>query len=483
MNPPVAAAGPILCDLCVIGAGAGGLSVAAGAAQMGARTVLIERDRMGGECLNSGCVPSKALLAAAKTAAMVREAPRFGIETGSVRIDVAAVRAHVRAVIGEIAPNDSEARFRGLGVNVLKGQARFTGPRTVMVGDTEVSARLFVIATGSRPAVPNWPGLTDVPYLTNETLFELADLPRHLIIAGGGPVGVEMAQAHRRLGAAVTLIEQRRLLIRDDPELVDVLRQRLIEDGVEVREGAAVVAVARAPEGPGGGAGIVLSLADGSRITGTHLLVAVGRRPGFDGLALDAAGVAHGPGGIVVDDRLRTTNRRIFVVGDAAGGPFFTHVAGYHASVVIRNALLRLPARVDYRALPWVTCTEPELAQVGLTEAAAREKFGRIAILRWPVAENDRAHAERHCDGLIKVVVRPDGRVVGAGVVGRQAGELIQLWTLAIAQHLKIGAVAGMVVPYPTLGEISKRVAGSYYLPMLFGERMKKLVRFLARLT
>ncbi|HLY44396.1 MAG TPA: FAD-dependent oxidoreductase [Stellaceae bacterium] len=460
-------------DLCVIGAGSGGLAVAAGAVQMGASVVLIERGRMGGDCLNYGCVPSKSLLATARLAAMWRRSGEFGIAYGAPRVDFAAVADSVARVIAGIAPNDSVERFTGLGVEVIAAEARFLDPRTVRAGDRLIRPRRFVIATGSAPVVPPIPGLAEMPFLTNESVFENRTLPAHLIVIGGGPVGVELAQAHRSLGAAVTVIDSGPLLPHDDPELVALLAARLAQDGIALRLSAAVTAVE--PEA----GGVAVSLAGGERIAGSHLLVATGRRPTLAALDLAAAGIAATPAGIVVDRRLRTTNRRAYAIGDAAGGPQFTHVALYHAGIVIRNALFRLPARVDYRALPWVTYTDPELAQVGLSEAAARSR-GAVRVLRWQFADNDRAHTERDTAGEVKIVTGRNGRILGATILGAAAGDLILPWALAIAQKLKIGAMANLIVPYPTRGEAGKRAAGSFYTPALFGPRTRRLVRLLA---
>ena len=465
-------------DICVIGAGSAGLSVAAGAAQLGARTVLIERGRMGGDCLNTGCVPSKALLAAGKWARAPASAAPFGVRLGAAEIDFGAVHRHVHEVIAGIAPMDSQERFEALGATVIRGSARFTGRREVAVGDRWVRARRIVIATGSVPFVPPVPGLDEVPYLTNETVFDLTELPRHLIVIGGGPIGCELAQAFRHLGAEVSVVEMFGILPKDDPELVDVVRTRLRADGVRLHENARVTAVSGAP----GEIRVRVARGDAEEeLVGSTLLVAAGRRPVFGDLDLPAAGIEFSDQGIAVDAGLRTSNRRIYVAGDAAGGLQFTHVAGYHAGLVIRNALFRLPARVDTTAAPWVTYTAPELANVGMTEDQARERHGAIRVLRWPFAENDRARAERQVDGLIKVITRPGGRILGAAVVGPQAGELIQPWVLAIAQRLKIGAMAQLIVPYPTLGEVGKRAAGSFYVPKLFSARTRALVRFLAR--
>jgi len=467
-------------DLCVIGAGSGGLSLAAGAVQMGASVVLVERHLMGGDCLNTGCVPSKALLAAGHAAEAVRQAPRFGVEAGAPEVDFARVHAHVHGVIAAIAPHDSVERFEGLGVTVILGEARFTGPDEMLAKGQRIRARRFVLATGSTAAVPPVPGLDGVPYLTNETVFDLATRPGHLVVLGGGPIGVEMAQAFRRLGSAVTLLERDTILPRDEPEAAAVVRAVLLAEGVHLHEGAQVVAV-RA-----GAAGVEVDVTDGagvaSVVRGSHLLVAAGRRPVIDGLGLEAAGIATTPRGITVDAGLRTSNRRVFAIGDVAGGPQFTHIAGYHAGIVIRRALFSLPARVDYAALPWVTYADPELAHVGLTEAEARKAGHAVSVLSQPLSGNDRAQAERATDGLAKIVLGRGGRILGATIVAPRAGEMIGLWGLAIQQRMKIGAVAASLPPYPTMAEISKRAAGSHYTPTLFGPRTRWIVGLIQRL-
>ena len=454
--------GKIRADLCVIGAGSGGLSIAAGAVQMGASVILIEQSRMGGECLNTGCVPSKALLAAAARGD-----------------DFAAAYDHMRQVIATIEPHDSAERFRGLGAHVVFGKAQFVARRFLEVGDTSVTARRFIVATGSAPVIPSIPGLDSVPYFTNETLFDSAPEPSHLLVLGGGPVGVEMAQAYRRLGAEVTLVEGKRLLGRDDPELVAIVRAQLIEDGVTIHEETPVTAV----EADGAGVALTCGSGDASvRLSGSHLLVAAGRRPKIEGLGLEDAGVALNDGVPLIDARLRTTNKRIFAIGDVVGPYRFTHTASYQARIVITNALFRLPARVRYDAVPWVTYTDPELAHVGLSEAEARAKGNEVRILRFPFEENDRAIAEGATRGLVKVVATRRGRVLGASIVGAHAGELILPWVLAVKYRLGVGKLAQAIVPYPTLSEASARAAGSFHAPMLFGPRTKRLVRMLARL-
>lgn len=465
-------------DICVIGAGSGGLTMAAGASQMGARTVLVEKAEMGGDCLNTGCVPSKALLAAAHTAATMRESSRFGINGAEPKVDFHKVHDHVHQVIAGIAPNDSEERFEGLGVTVIRGTAQFTGRREIEAAGRRVRAKWFVIATGSSAAVPPIPGLDQVPFLTNETIFTRTAAPEHLIIIGGGPIGCEMAQAYRRLGARVTVLELFTIFANDDPEAVDIVRRRLADEGVDILEGVQVVRVAK------DGNGIAVTIEEDGKtreIKGSDLLVATGRRASVDGLNLEAAGIAHDAKGIEVDSRLRTSNKRVFAIGDVVGRFQFTHVASYHAGIVIRNILFRLPARVNESAVPWVTYTDPELAHVGQSEAAARAAGTDIRVLRWPFAENDRARAERALDGFVKVITSPRGKVLGATIVGAKAGELLLPWVLAVGQGLKIGVLAGTIAPYPTLSEASKRAAGTFFAPKLFGAGVKRLVRFLLR--
>jgi pyruvate/2-oxoglutarate dehydrogenase complex dihydrolipoamide dehydrogenase (E3) component len=472
--------GALHADLCIIGAGSGGLSVAAGAVQMGASVVLIEKGEMGGDCLNTGCVPSKALIAAAHAAHAVRDGKRFGVHAAEPAIHFGEVHAHVHGVIGAIAPHDSVERFEGLGVHVIKAAARFVDPETVEAGGERIKARRFVIATGSRAAVPPVPGLAEAGYLTNESVFELKERPDHLIVIGGGPIGIEMAQSFRRLGSRVTVIEKFGILAKDEPEAVEVVRASLGRDGVTVIEKVGLSEVRR--EGAGVTAILDGDSAVGRAVSGSHLLVAAGRRPNIENLGLDAAGVAFTPKGVTVDARLLTSNRKVFAIGDVSGGPQFTHVAGYHAGIVIRNALFGLPAKVDYAALPWVTYADPELAHAGLTEADARKAGHEVQVLSWSFDMNDRAQAERATEGLAKIVLGQKGRILGATIVGPRAGELIGAWGLAISAKLKIGAVASAMLPYPTLSEISKRAAGSYYTPKLFGPLTRRIVGFVQRI-
>ena len=463
-------------DLCIIGAGSGGLSVAAGAAQLGRKVVLVERHKMGGDCLNYGCVPSKALIAAAHHAHSIRRAREFGVDAGEPKADFPRVMKHVREVIAAIEPNDSVERFEKFGVRVVKASAKFVSAREVEAGDFRIKAKTFIIATGSSPLKPPIPGLDQTPFMTNETVFDNLVLPDHLIVIGGGPIGLELAQAHRRLGARVTVLEAKSIMPKDDPEAVAVVKQSLEADGVSILENALVTAVAKAAS-----CVAVTVTRDGKSqvVNGSHLLLAVGRVPNVEGLNLEAAGVRYSRKGIEVDSGLCTSNRRVHAIGDVAGGLQFTHVAGYHAGLIIRRVLFKLPIKTDYSAIPWCTYTDPELAQVGVTEAQARERGLKFSITRWPLHENDRAQAEREVHGFAKVVV-VNGRPIGATIVGFRAGELILPWVMAIGQKMKLSSMAGMVAAYPTLSEVSKRASSAYFTPTLFSPRTRAVVNFLS---
>jgi pyruvate/2-oxoglutarate dehydrogenase complex dihydrolipoamide dehydrogenase (E3) component len=457
-------------DVLVIGAGSGGLSVAAGASQMGAKVVLLEGHKMGGDCLNFGCVPSKALIATGKAAYAQKNGAQYGVTDAQGEVDYAAAKDHVADVIAQIAPVDSQERFEGFGVTVIREFGRFISDTDVQAGDTVITARRVVIATGSSPLVPPIPGLDTVPYETNETLFDLREKPDHLLIIGGGPIGMEMAQAHIRMGCKVTVIEGAKALGKDDPELASVVLDSLRAEGVVIEEDAL------AAEIKGKAGAITVEAKDGRVFQGSHLLMAVGRRANTQSLDLEKGGIKPSKNGIKVDAGMRTTNKRVYAIGDVAGGLQFTHVAGYHAGVIIRSMLFGLPSKAKTTHIPWATYTDPELAQVGLTEAEAKRKHGpNLEVVRFEYAHNDRAIAERKTKGLIKLMVAK-GRPVGASIVGYQAGELINLWALALANNMKMSQIAAMVAPYPTIGEINKRAAGAYFGPRLFESNMVKRV-------
>lgn len=462
-------------DLAIIGAGSGGLSVAAAAAQFGQKVILFEKGKMGGDCLNYGCIPSKALIAASKQAQAFRTAGKYGISIVEPQVNFKKVQAYVQSVIAAIAPNDSAERFEKLGVKVVLSEARFLDAKSVETKEGIFSAKRFVIATGSRAAVPPIPGLENVPYFTNETIFENTKLPKHLVIIGGGAIGVELAQAHRRLGADVTVIEAFEPLAKDDPELAGLVLESLRADGVKILTHTAIKKVSKAK------AGIVIETEGHGKITGSHLLIAAGRVANVDGLNLEAAGVAYTAKGVTVDKGLRSSQKHVYAIGDVAGGLQFTHVANYHAGLVIRNALFRLPVKNRTDIIPHVTFTDPELAQVGLMEAEALKQFGSsVTVVRWPFHDNDRAQAEGKTTGLIKAVIGKRGKILGVGIVGAQAGELIQPWVLAMTEGLKIGSIAGMVAPYPTLGDINRRVAVNYFSGLATNPWLRRVIRLLS---
>lgn len=467
-------------DLCIIGAGAAGLSVAAAAAAFGVPTVLVEKGRMGGECLNTGCVPSKAMIAAGKRAEAYRDSARFGVPMAPPNIEFDKVNDHIHRVIDAIAPNDSRERFTGLGVRVIEGGARFRDARTVVVGaeqeiSHEIEARRFVIATGSQPMIPPIPGIEQIPYFTNENIFETRERPEHLIILGAGPNGLELAQAFRRLGSEVTVLEREQPINREDPECAAIVLDALARDGVTVRSGVKVERLRRLRQR------IEVVLDGGETIQGTDFLIAAGRKPNFEGLNLDAANVQYQPGGILIDKRFRTSNKSVYAIGDVTGLPQYTHAANHEASLLIRHLLFRLPIAMNLSQIPRVTFTDPELAHVGLTVDQARERHGAIRVLRWSYRDNDRAQAEGKTRGHIKVVTDRKGAILGVTIVGAAAAEQITSWTLAITHKLNIRSFAEIVMPYPTYSEVGKRAAISFFTPRLNTSWVRRLLNLMRR--
>ncbi len=433
-------------DVLAIGGGSAGLAVSISARLLGFRVAQVERHRMGGECLWTGCVPSKALLHAARLAHEARRAVAAGLVAGEPDplVDFGRVMAHVRAAIATIAPVDSAAAQARRGITVFEAPAALLGEGRVRVGDRVVTARNVVICTGSRPHVPDLPGLREAGYLTNETLFDLQRRPEHLIVLGGGPVGVEMAQAFRRLGSRVTLLQRNRhLLPRDDPEAGEAIRRVLEREGVAVHTGA----VTRCVE-PGEAAGrqrLRFGVAETElAVEGDAILIAAGRRPIVEGLGLERAGVAVGPDGIVVDRYLRTSAPGVWACGDCVGPYRFTHAAETQGRLIARNLLVPwLMQPIDYRAMPWATFTDPESAHVGLTEAAARERHGarRVRAVRLPLTEVDRAITDDATEGFVKLTLA-GGRLVGAQVVAPRAGELVQQLALLLDRRIPLEALS-----------------------------------------
>jgi pyruvate/2-oxoglutarate dehydrogenase complex dihydrolipoamide dehydrogenase (E3) component len=465
-------------DICVIGAGAGSLATAAAAAAFNVPVVLIE-PAPGEGSRDGGRLMASALLAATARIQAARSAARFGLQSPRGGVDFAVVKEQVRQVVAAVAPNESRERMTGLGVRVIEGAARFVNRHTVAVGDLAITARRFVIATGSSPALPPIPGLAETPHLTGDTILDLADCPRHLIVIGAGSAGLEMAQAFRRLGADVTVLEAATPLAGEDAEGAAVVLDALQRDGVTLRSGVEIAGVHRVL------ASVEVDIVARSGIEplrGSHLFVAAGRRPNIESLDLEAARIRYGPRGIVVDRRLRTSNKCVYAIGDAAAGPKLPQVAAYHAELVIRQALFRQRVKVDTAAVPTVTHTDPELAQVGLLEDGARAAAGAIRVLRWPYRENERAQCTQATNGHIKVITDRHGGILGVTIVGPEAGETITPWALAMAQKLNIRALAGLIVPFPAYAEVGKRAAMTYFMRGLTSSQVRRIIGWLRRL-
>jgi len=474
-------------DLCIIGAGSAGLSIASGAAQLGRSVVLFEANEMGGDCLNSGCVPSKSLIAAGKAAYAQTSGEKYGIKPVSPKVDFDAVKAHVKGVIEQIAPVDSQERFEGLGCIVIREYARFADRQTVESESTRVKAKRFVIATGSRASAPPILGLDKTPYLTNETIFDVDRLPEHLIIIGAGPIGFELGQTFRRLGSDVTIIDVAAPLGRNEPEHAQVLIKSLEEEGVKFLTPAKTKQVRekKYKTKPG----VSIELEDGTSIDGSHLLVAAGRTPGIEKLDLDRAGVKFDKKGIETDEALRTSNSKIYAAGDVVKGMGgLTHAAGFHAGQLIKNFYFMPPllgrffAKAAIDRMPAAIYSEPELANIGLSEKDAREQHGDdVRAVSWSFEENDRAIAERKTEGGIKIIATKKGKVLGASVVGEGAGEIIQMLSLAMSSGVKISGLAQFISPYPTRTEVVKRATGSWYTDTIFSEKTRKLAGLLTK--
>lgn len=468
-------------DICIIGAGSGGLSIASGAAQLGRSVVLFEGAEMGGDCLNHGCVPSKAIIAAGKHAHAFTSGEPFGIAKAKPKVDFAAVKKHVQDVIETIAPVDSQERFEGLGCTVIREFARFKDANTVESDTTEVKAKRFVIATGSRASAPPIPGLDKTPYLTNETIFTVKEQPKHLLIIGAGPIGLELGQTFVRLGTKVEILDIAPPLGRNEPEHASILVKALEDEGVVFHAPVQTDKIRKTKTG------VAIDLKDGTKLTGSHLLVAAGRRPVTDGLELEKAGVNYGKRGIKTDDCLRTTNNKVYAVGDVSGRGGLTHAAGYHAGIIIKAFYFLPPVinrwfgKATTNAMPAAIYSEPELANIGLTEEEARQAGHTLKVLHWEFEENDRAIAERDTHGAVKIIATKKGKILGASIVGASAGELIHIISLAMANGVKVRGLTKMISPYPTRSEAVKRAAGSFYTEALFSEKAQKFAGFWTR--
>jgi pyruvate/2-oxoglutarate dehydrogenase complex dihydrolipoamide dehydrogenase (E3) component len=472
-------------DLVILGAGSAGLTVASVASQLGALVALVEADHMGGDCLNYGCVPSKSLLRCAHAAQAVRDAGRFGVSADAPSIDYTRVRDYVSGRIAAIAPHDSAERFRSLGCHVFLGRAAFVDSHTVSVALQSgidafyLKGKRFVIATGSTPRVPSLPGLAEVGFLTNLTVFSHDRLPASLVVLGGGPIGVEMAQAFRFLGSEVTLLQSAdRILPRDDEEAARRLQRILESQGVAIQTNAKAVSVRKE-----GSVKIVTFEKDGAtnEARGEEILVAVGRTPSTD-LNLAAAGVAFGPNGVQVDARQRTTARHIFACGDVAGPFLFTHMASAQAATVIVNTVFRLPSRISYRAVPWCTFTSPELASVGLTEKQAKEQGLSFRVFRADLEETDRAICDGAEEGMVKILVGRRNRLLGAQILAPRAGEMIHEFVLAMNAGLPISAIRNATHVYPTYSDAVRKAVSAASRESLFSPRTRWVAGLLRRI-
>ena len=467
-------------DLVVIGAGSGGLVAAVGATKLGLSVALVNGGRIGGDCLNYGCVPSKALLTAARAARDARRAARLGVHVGDVRVDYEAVKAHVASVQDGIREHEDAAWFRAMGMEVIEDYAEFVDARTIQAGGRRLTGRLILLATGSRAAVPPIPGLDSAGYVTNEEIFTMPSLPRRLAVVGGGPIGMEMAWAHQQLGSQVTVLEGGPSVMgKDDPDMARVVRESMERDGVRFLEGARVNEVQRCE---GGMRRVLVRHKDRDVVVeADEILVAAGRKPNIEKLALDKAGIAHDRGGIKVDASQRTNVPHIYAVGDVTGGLMFTHSASLQASTFIRRAIFHLPARTSFDAFPWVTYTDPELASVGLNETEAKRRGIAYKLATAAFEENDRARASGDTEGRVKVLIEPGrlmglrgGRVLGAQIVGPHAGEMINEFVLLMQHGMKASSIASVVHAYPTLSEANKRAVSSMLGEKLFQPRTRK---------
>ncbi len=466
-------------DIGILGGGSAGLTVAAGAAQFGAKALLIEKERvLGGDCLHYGCVPSKTLIKSAHVYHLMKNAQKFGLPQPEVTpVDFNDVSARIKSVISQIQKHDSVERFCSLGAKIEFGDAAFLDEHLVRVGDRKFSAKNWVIATGSSPDIPKIEGLDKTPYLTNRDIFYMNSLPTSMIILGGGPIAIEMAQAFCRLGTAVSVIQRSgQILSREDRDMADAVMQNLAAEGVKFYLNTSIMSVRNSAAGRE----VLLRGKDNSQETliAEAILVALGREPNLKKLGLDNAGVDFDGKGLKLDSRLRTSQKHIYGAGDVTGTYQFTHAAGYEGGVVLTNAILHLPRRADYTFFPWCTYTDPELANIGMNETAAREAGLQPVIWTEEFKMNDRCLAEGEGLGRIKLILDAKEKPLGVQILGLHAGELISEWVAALNGGVKLSALAGAVHPYPTLAEINKRVVGNYFSGKIFSDKVKKTLKF-----
>jgi pyruvate/2-oxoglutarate dehydrogenase complex dihydrolipoamide dehydrogenase (E3) component len=462
-------------DMGVIGGGAAGLTVASGAAQLGARTLLIEKEReLGGDCLHFGCVPSKTLIKSAHVYHLMKHATDYGLPAVKVPpVDFQRVSTRIKGVIATIQKHDSQERFCGLGAQVKFGAAEFTDEHTVTLDGGTYSAKNWVIATGSSPIAPPIPGLADTPFITNKEIFYLDRLPPSMIVLGGGPIGIEMAQAFNRFGTRVVVVDRAdQILGKEDKDMADTVMAVMAAEGVAFQLGAAISAV----RDTGRMKEVVITDHQGQAQTlqAEIILVAMGRGANVHGLGLDHIGVNHTGRGIAVDQRLRTNHSHIYAAGDVNGGFQFTHAAGYEGGIVVSNAIFHLPRKTDYTYLPWCTYTDPELASIGMNQKAAAAAGLHTKVWEEPFKDNDRSLAEGENTGRIRLIVDEKEKPLGVQILGPRAGDLISEWVAALNGKVKLSTIAGAIHPYPTIGEINKKVVGALFAPKIFSENIRK---------
>jgi len=466
-------------DIGILGGGAAGLTVASGAAQLGAKTLLVEKEKeLGGDCLHFGCVPSKTLIRTAHVYHLMKTAKIFGLPEMTVPpVDFKEVTARIRSVISTIQEHDSEERFCSLGARVEFGDPAFIDDHSIRLNGNTYSAKNWVIATGSSPGIPPVEGLDKTPFLTNKEIFSLEHLPSSMIILGAGPIATEMAQAFSRLGSKVSVVQRSgQILSKEDKDLADEVMGVLSSEGVEFYLSATII---RALE-RGGEREVLIKDGDGKEISlrAEKILVALGRKPNTDGLGLEHIGVELNKKGVKVDNRLRTNIKHIYAAGDVTGAYQFTHAAGYEGGIVISNAIFHLPRKVDYTFLPWCTYTDPELASIGMNEKEAIAAGIEYSVWTEAFKDNDRSIAEGERIGKIKMILDKDEKPLGVQILGPRAGELLNEWVAVLNGKVKLSSLASAVHPYPTLGEINKRVAGTYFSPKIFSDKVKKGLKF-----
>lgn len=466
-------------DMGILGGGAAGLTVASGAAQLGAKTLLVEKENeLGGDCLHFGCVPSKTLIKTAHVYHLMKKAKEFGLPNVEIPpVDFKDVARRIQSVISIIQKHDSEERFCNLGAKVEFGEPKFADEHTIQLNGKTYSARNWIIATGSSPALPPITGLDKTPHITNREIFYLDHLPKSMIILGGGPIGIEMGQAFNRLGSKIDIVNRGdQILGKEDKDMADGVMNVMLSEGVIFHFNTSIEAV----KDLGNHKEVIIKDKEGKTVSlrAETILVALGRSANTQGLGLEDIGIKMGSRGIKVDKRLRTSHKHIYAAGDVNGGFQFTHAAGYEGGIVISNAIFHLPRRADYTFLPWCTYTDPELASIGINEKAARSANIDYSVWTEEFKNNDRSLAEGEKVGKIKMILDENEKPIGVQILGPHAGDLINEWVAVLNGKVKLSTLASAVHPYPTIGEINKKVAGTFFSPKIFSDKIKKSLKF-----